>query len=260
MPADLDAIATELYSLLPEEFTAARATYEKAAKAAGDKNLAAQVRSLVRPNGTAWLANHLVRQRPDELEALLDLGPALREATATLSGDDLRQLGRQQRQLVNAIVARAKALAAAAGRKVSGDVTRGLEDTLHAALADEGVAQQVRAGCLTTGLQHVGFAGMTGTSPRAATRQPEAGEDTAAAEAAERERQAQLEQARREEFAAQEAVEAATLAQARVAEELEAARATVVFLQVALDTAEAALEGTRTMLTEAAQRVANYQG
>jgi hypothetical protein len=47
----------------------------------------------------------------------------LREATATRSGEQLRELSRHQRQLVYALVQQARRLANAAGRKVSEDYT-----------------------------------------------------------------------------------------------------------------------------------------
>jgi len=50
---DLDTVADELYGLPPEEFTAARTAAEKEAKAAGEMELAAQIRTLAKPNQVA---------------------------------------------------------------------------------------------------------------------------------------------------------------------------------------------------------------
>ena len=154
---DIDSVAEELYSLPPERFTAARGVSEKAAKTIGDEQLAAAIHQLRKPSTGAWLANQLVRAHPDEVRSFLDLGPALREATAILSGDQLRELGKQRRQLVHALLQQIRGLARAAGHKISQDTSRGLEDTLHAALADERVADQLRAGRLTNTLQGAGF-------------------------------------------------------------------------------------------------------
>ncbi|MEO6143397.1 MAG: hypothetical protein ABIP19_05400 [Dermatophilaceae bacterium] len=154
---DIDSVADELYSLPPERFTAARGVSEKAAKAIGDARLAAAIRQLRKPSTGAWLANQLVREHSDEVLAFLDLGPALREATTMLSGDHLRELGRQRRQRVHVLMQQARGLAVAAGHKVSHDTSRALEDTLHAALADDRVADQLRAGRLTETLQGAGF-------------------------------------------------------------------------------------------------------
>lgn len=154
---DLEAVADELYGLRPEDFIATRTEREKQAKAAGEPALAAEIRGLVKPNVVAWLANQLVREHRDQIEPLLELGAGLREATATLSGEQLRTLGRQRHQLIYALVQLAKSIAAQDGRRVTDDTGRGLEATLHAALADEGAAEQLLGGRLTTSLERSGF-------------------------------------------------------------------------------------------------------
>ena len=162
MPS-FDDIADELYGLAPEEFTAARTQFEKDAKSAGDREVAARIHALAKPTVTAWLANQLVRAHRDEVESLLELGAGLRDATRNLAGDQLRALSRQRNELVSALVQQARALAADAGRSVSEDAARALADTLHAALADEDAASLVVAGRLTDGLQSSEFG--TGFGP-----------------------------------------------------------------------------------------------
>jgi hypothetical protein len=159
---DLDAVADELYGLWPGEFTAARTEREKEARAAGDKELARQVKALGRPTTVGWLANRLVRDHGDELQPLLELGDALREATAVLQGEELRALSQQQHQLVAALVRQARRDAAGSGHRVGEDAARGLEETLRAALADADLSAQLAAGRLTGGLQHSGFGGPSG--------------------------------------------------------------------------------------------------
>jgi hypothetical protein len=154
---DVDAIADELYGLPPEEFTAARTHYEKEAKAAGDRDEAARIHSLAKPSVTAWLANQLVRSHRSEIEPLLELGGALRDATRDLAGDQLRALSQQQHKLMYALVQQARALARAAGRSVSEDAARALEETLRAALADEEAANLLLAGHLTEALHSSEF-------------------------------------------------------------------------------------------------------
>lgn len=171
---DIDAVADELYGLLPEEFTATRTAREKEAKAAGDKKLAAQIHSLTKPNQVAWMVNLLVREHPEEVRPLIELGAGLREASGDLDPEQLREFSRQQHLLLRALVQQARRLASAAGRKVSETVVRSLEDTLRAALVDPDAAEAVLSGQLTGGLQHSGFgpaggAG-SGTASRAAAR------------------------------------------------------------------------------------------
>ncbi|HEY8789143.1 MAG TPA: hypothetical protein VIM10_08460 [Actinopolymorphaceae bacterium] len=265
---DIDRVADELYALPPEDFIGARTALEKEAKAAGAKELAVAIHQLGRPNLVAWLANQLVRERGDEVRPLLELGAALREATATLSGPDLRELSRQQYQVVYALVQQAKALARAAGRKVSPDTERGLQDSLHAALADEAAADLLLAGRLTTSLQRIGFPGDPAptAAPRAGTptrARSKPGTVTTQEELAERRRAAELERARQSEAAARTAAKSAKVlaeqadaALTKADERLAAALARVEELRSELDRATSAYEaaeGNRSAAREQAQ-------
>ncbi len=161
----IDEVADALYGLPPEQFTAARTQYEKEAKAAGDRDAAAVIHAMAKPSVTAWLANRLAREHRDELQPLLELGAGLRDATRNLAGDQLRTLSRQQHQLVHALVVQARQLAHAAGRSVSDDAVRGLEETLHAALADEHAASLLLGGRLTEALHSSGLESGFGDAP-----------------------------------------------------------------------------------------------
>ncbi len=170
---DVDQVAAELYALTAEEFTAARNARAKEAKAAGDKQAALQIAALRKPTTVAWLANLLARQRPDEIGALLELGAALREATATLRGPALRELSGQRHRLVYALVQQAKALAGATGKRITEDVARGLEETLTVALADPEAARLLARSRLTEGLAAGGFTGAAPPATDAARPDPE---------------------------------------------------------------------------------------
>ena len=106
--AALVAAADELYALPAEEFTAARNAKAKQMRAAGDRDLAAEIQRLGRPSAAAALANLLVRRDAAAFEPLLELGVALRQATAALDGAQLRVLSRQQQQVVTALVRRGR--------------------------------------------------------------------------------------------------------------------------------------------------------
>jgi hypothetical protein len=157
---DVAAAAGELYGLPLGEFTAARAERAKQARSAGDRGAAAVIAKLPKPNVVAWLANQLARQHPGEIRPLLELGESLRQATAALDAPRLGQLSRQQRQVVSALMGRARELAAEAGHAVSDGTARGLEETLHAALADEHAARELAQGQLAAGLSRTGFPGI----------------------------------------------------------------------------------------------------
>lgn len=153
----LDDIADELYGLDPADFVAVRAERAAAARADGDRELAAAVTALRKPTRTAWAVNLLARQVPEEVGALLDLGDALRAAQRKLSGADLRALGGQRQQVVNALSARAGALADTHGHRLGEQTLREVGQTLTAALADPEIADRVRAGTLVTGATYEGF-------------------------------------------------------------------------------------------------------
>ena len=234
----------QLYALQPEEFVAARDAAVRSARADGDADAAGELKALRRPSVSAWLVNQLVREQGDLVEQLLDLGPELARAQAQGQGDELRALGAQRRELVDAVVRQAVALA---GRDVTAAVRDEVSSTLETALADPGAAEAVRSGMLVRALSYAGFGGVdlegavarTGTPP--APRKPKAGarkEDDlpdriAAAEAAALAAAGRLddavracEQAQREQAAAHERVESARQEADRRREQLAEAEAT----------------------------------
>ena len=235
----LDEIASELYALPPEEFTAARNAKAKEAKQAGDKELASAITALTKPTMVGWLANQLIREYPAEMNSLLELGASLREATASLAGDQLKELSRQQRQVVYALVQHARALAGAAGHPASEATARGLEETLHAALADPDVASQLAAGRVTGVLSRSGF-------PGAATPAPASSGRRAAAAAVKPDADAARRQAEQDEEEARAAAAEAASERDRAAAELDDASA-------GLTDAEALLEDLKRQLSEAGE-------
>lgn len=145
---DLMEVADELYSVRPDEFVARRSSLVLEAKGGGDKSLADEIKKLVKPNTAAWVVNMLVREQSEQLEQVLDLGAALREALASMAGDELRELGRQRRQLTAAVTRQARSLASELGQRVNDPVAAQVEGTLHAAMIDEDAAKAVRTGML----------------------------------------------------------------------------------------------------------------
>ena len=97
---DLLEIADELYALPLAEFTPARDAQAKALKGTP---LAAPVKALRKPSTAAWVVNLLVRHESEQVAQVLQVGAALRAAQANLSGDELRALTRQRRQLTAAV-------------------------------------------------------------------------------------------------------------------------------------------------------------
>ncbi len=235
-PVDLDALTYELYALPREDFTAARDAVAKQARTAGQRDVAAAVKKLAKPNAAAWLANMLAREHAGDVRALLDLGDELRAATAARDGAELRRLAPRQNKLVTDLVAAARRLGEAAGTRVTDDTARGLDETLRAALADSGLGRELAAGRTTDVLRFSGFpdVGFGPAAPRAAP-EPDAADDEDAADdrpgtdetaaEADRERAARLARADATVLEAQEAADDAAAAARAARDALDSAGA-----------------------------------
>ncbi len=154
---DLDEVADELYGLPPGEFVAARTEAARRARTAGDRALAGGIGALGKPSTAAWACNALVRDRPDEIAGLVELGDLLREAQESLAGDELRALGTQRSRLLAALTRQARVLAARLGHPISDAVAGQVEQTLRAALADPAAGEALLAGRLTGPLSYQGM-------------------------------------------------------------------------------------------------------
>ena len=237
---NVDEVAEELYGLDPGQFMATRTAREKEARAAGDRDLAAQIKALRKPSLSAWLANQLMRERREQIEPLLTLGEQLRELQSSVSADQLRALTQQRHRLVYAVAQEGRALGHERGQSVSDDVARELEQTLHAALGDPAAAEAVRSGRLVSGLQYAGFGVvLDGSAPikpvRPAEPAPAPPDDLAAKR---KERSEQLRQAR-----------------AEAEEVLDRARAALVDAEASRDEAASVASSAEERLTEARDRV-----
>jgi vacuolar-type H+-ATPase subunit I/STV1 len=153
MADELLAIADELYALGLPDFTPAR---DARAKQLKGSELAAPVKALRKPSLAAWVVNLLVRREGEQVARILEVGASLREAQAAMSGDDLRALTRQRRQVTAAITQQARSLASEAGVRLTSAVADQVEATLTAAMLDERCAQAVRSGLLVTALSTTG--------------------------------------------------------------------------------------------------------
>lgn len=160
---DINEVADELYGLEPGDFVEVRTARAKEARAAGDRTLAKEIAGLRRPTAVAWMVNVLSRENSEDVENLLELGEAMREAQRHLSGDDLRMLTTQRQQVVRALSRKAGALAADRGHRASDTALREVGQSLHAALADPEIGELVRAGRLLSAVSYSGMgpAGLT---------------------------------------------------------------------------------------------------
>ena len=152
MPDDpIDA----LYGADLEDFVGARDALAKQLRADGDRDGAAAVKKLVKPTRAAWAVNRLVRERPEEVRALVEAGEALAGAQEQLlEGADaavLRGAAEAARALVDALAAQAP---------VDGPSRDKVRATLHAATVDAGVRAEVAAGRVFKERTAAGFGGL----------------------------------------------------------------------------------------------------
>lgn len=141
----LREVAEELYSATPAEFTASR---NAAAGRADDKALAKEIRALRKPSASAAVVNSLVREKPDLVDSILEVGDRMRDAFAARDRDSIRSLtGDRQRLLQTAV---------RSVGDVSPAVQREIEETLQAAVIDPSAAAAVRSGLLTRALESTG--------------------------------------------------------------------------------------------------------
>lgn len=161
-------VAAELYGLPLAEFTPARDARAKALKGTPE---AAAVKSLRKPSTAAWVVDILVRFETEQVTQLLEVGGALRAAQASLDAGQLRELTVQRRQLTAAMTTRARVLARERGLRVTDAVAEQVEQTLTAAMVDEGAAAAVSSGLLVAPMVATGF---TPVDAAAAVALPEA--------------------------------------------------------------------------------------
>lgn len=154
MTEQLLEIADELYALSQDDFTPARDAKAKELKA--EKELAAAVKRLKKPSVAAWVVNLFVRRETEQVEQVIAVGQALRDAQEGMDGAELRALTRQRRQLTSAVTQQARSLAREEGVRVTQAVADQVESTLTAAMLDPECAKAVRSGLLTAALSSTG--------------------------------------------------------------------------------------------------------
>ena len=257
--SDLEAEATRLYGLPVEEFTAARDARVTELKDA--RELAKAVKALRRPTVAAWAVNLLVREREDLVRQVLSIGDSLREAQAGAEGDALRELSKQRRQVVAAVVTQTRQLAEDEGVRLTDAVTDQVAATLQAALADADAAEAVLAGCLSQPLTSTGLASFGGVADR-----PVAVKDTRARVTDIRSRQPEpvdpkkLKKARKRVKQAEKVLEQATRRRDDAQEEHRSAQAEQLHLESRLEELRRQVAELETEAEQSAARVEELEG
>lgn len=154
-PDPLLEIADDLYALSLADFTPARDALVREHKA--DKDLAAGIKGLRKASVAAWVVNLLVRRDPDQVDQVLAVGAALRDAQENLDATQLREFTKQRRQLTASVTTAARRMAREEGVKTTQGVADQIEATLTAAMLEPDAAKAVRSGMLVTSLAATGL-------------------------------------------------------------------------------------------------------
>jgi hypothetical protein len=201
---DVDRELDRLFGLPLGEFTRARNDLAKRLKANKEDEAAEEIRALPKPTVPAWTVNQLSRVDRAGIRALLEAGKALGGAQQRLlRGDDagaaLRDATVRERQAVEHLTERARAVLEDADRPATAAVLDRIGTTLRAAAVTDDGRALLETGRLTTELEPPGFDAFAPVEGRAARRpkpKPARGHD----ELAERRRRREERQLRRREL------------------------------------------------------------
>jgi hypothetical protein len=167
---DVEAETDRLYQLPLDAFVEARNALASRLKAAGDKDGAARVKALARPNVPAWAVNQLHWTARDAFDALLASAERLQTAQAggAAGASALREAMNARRQALGSLVHRAEGLLTKAGHGTNPATLRRVSNTLEALAAAGSRPEGVRPGRLVQELEPPGFdafAGMAASLP-----------------------------------------------------------------------------------------------
>lgn len=179
---DLERELDELFGLPLAEFTGARNDLAKRLKAAGDDEQAENVRGLAKPTVAAWAVNQLARAEKSGVRRLLDAGVKMRaaheRALSDRAGEDFRKATATERELVQTLSERARALLEEAGNPASDQVLKRVSETLRAASTNDEARELLESGRLTKEIEPAGFGALEGISFTARRRARPSGAST----------------------------------------------------------------------------------
>jgi hypothetical protein len=157
----IEAEVDRLYGLPLEDFTAARNDLARKLRDGGEADTAAEVKALAKPSLSAWTVNQLARRERMQVRALVTAAGQVRTAQSSLLGggrqEDLQQAVERQREVVDALVASARALLEAAGHPATQPTLDRMRGTLTAVASDEEGQRLVEKGRLSADLDPSGF-------------------------------------------------------------------------------------------------------
>jgi hypothetical protein len=175
---DLNAEIDRLYQAPLGEFVAARNALATRVKAAQGRDAAQHIKSLDKPNATAWVVNQLAWRHRADMTALLLAADAVRLVQQQRLGGadvDAAPAARARQSALDVLVAHAADLLKEAGQAPSPENRQRLVSTLDA-LATYGTGESApRVGRLTRDVEPPGFGALAALLPAVPASASEAG-------------------------------------------------------------------------------------
>jgi len=150
-------VLDRLYSLAPEEFTAARNALVKELTRTGDRQAASELKALRKPTVIAWSLNQVARTHGQQVEELLGAGGRVRQAQEAGEPRALREASGEEQEVLHRLSGLALKEMSSAGHPPNETARTKLLSTLRAAARDDNVAEQLRRGRLSAEARFVGF-------------------------------------------------------------------------------------------------------
>ena len=166
-PDPVERAADELYGLPLEQFVPRRKELAKTLRADGDRDAAAAVEKLQKPNVAAWTANQLARRQELDVRRLLKAGEALSSGKRQ-DAEGFREARAQESEVVRRLLVAARELLQSEGKPSDATLAR-VGRLLRAAALDDSRRELLATGRLTEDLaQGESFTLLASAAPAAA--------------------------------------------------------------------------------------------
>jgi len=153
----VDRAAAELYDAPPGDFVGLRTRLAREAKTSGLAEAVTRITALRKPSLAAWAINAALRERPEVVDGVLEVGERLRSAQTRLDAAALRGLRTEREQALSTFTRAVAEVARGRGQELTPTVLTDVRATAVAALSSGPAASALGSGALTRALSYSGF-------------------------------------------------------------------------------------------------------